>query len=75
MGYVRASGAPEGSRGQRETTHEVFLSLRSYERVARKARKKAKMFHFAQGSIAQWLYITDEEMAFTERLLFSRRKI
>ena len=29
MGSVRASGAPDGSRRQRETTHAVFSSIYS----------------------------------------------
>ena len=54
-GSVKASGAPDGSRRQRETTHEVFTCIRSCERVAQKARKNAKIFHFTQGIIAQRL--------------------
>ena len=45
MGRVRVSGAPDGSSSScspPETTHEVFLGIRSRERVARKARKKRK---------------------------------
>ena len=56
MGFVRASGTPDGSRRQRETAHEVFSCIRSCERVARKARKNAKVFYFTQGSIPQWLH-------------------
>ena len=41
MGSVRVSDEPDGSRKQRETTHEVFLCIRTCERVAQKARENA----------------------------------
>ena len=71
MGCVRASGAPDGSLRQPETTHEVILYTRSCERVAQKTRKNAKMFKVPYHNG----YITDEKMTFTKVFLFSRRMI
>ena len=56
MGCVGASGARNGSRGQPETTHEVFSGIRSFERVALKAGRNAKAFHSMQGRIVQGLH-------------------
>ena len=46
IGSVKASGAPDGGRRQRETTHELFSCSRSCKRITRQARKNAKKFKF-----------------------------
>ena len=53
MRSARESGVPDGGRGQRKKTHEVFPCIPSCERGARKARKNAQMLQFTPGSIAQ----------------------
>ena len=65
MEGVIISDATDGSRMHPEETHEVFWCTRSCERVAHKARQNARKQKFTQGSIAQWLHLTDETIAFT----------
>ena len=77
MGSVRSlrvSGAPDGSGRQRETTYEAFSCSQSCAQVAQKAKKNAKNVSFQAKKGAQHNgCITDEHMAATRRLLFSRR--
>lgn len=56
MGCVRASGAPDSSRRQPETSQEVCSCTLNYERGATKTSILAEKFHFASGSMVQRLH-------------------
>ena len=74
MRCMRASGAPDSSRRQPETTQEVFSWTRSCDPAAQKTPKIAKLFHFTRGSLVRWLHHIWKTI-FTKRMLFSRRMI